>query len=259
MVVESFSDSPFGRHRFVMTKDEYFKLLFEYVENRLSTRSRTISIANEVVRLEAEGGIPAQKEPGKGKFEEIFTSVFLANEIAGFHLSPAFRGSFELSISEIQTGLAYEGWNQPDMIHFDSSPTVSVGFKAVLSKGANSWKGSWGRKDASGGLSPLAPCPDISFKAPLPFTAVGDVKYYRDGLTLDHLLNGLHQAVKEVFFYYSALNIGMEVPFYENGFLIIGDATPGHLVMEAVRSANPGLEDRLFNTPGFYMKVLPIT
>lgn len=112
--------------------------------------------------------------------------------------------------------------------------------------------------DASGGLPALAPCPDIALKAPLPFTAVGDVKYFRGHKTQEQVLNELHQAVKEIFFYYAAMNLGRKVPVYENGLLIIADATNDQTVLKCIRGANPGLEDRLFTTPGFFVKILEV-
>ena len=79
-----------------MNKSKYFLNFFEYIENGLQKRGETVSVAEEVDRLEREGGIPAQKMPRKGKFEEIFTSEFLVKEIAGFHFSSAFQDSFDL-------------------------------------------------------------------------------------------------------------------------------------------------------------------
>ena len=242
-----------------MNKEEYFKDFLDFLDSGLRALDQTMSIADEVDRLERQGGIPAQKLPGKGKFEEIFTSVFLTKEIARFHLYSHFRDSFDLSDEEICTGLAYEGWKQDGMEHFSSSPIIDVGFKTILSKSATGWKGSWGRQSATGGLPYLAPCPDIALKPPLPFTAVGDVKYFRGDKTEDEIFKELHQAVKEVFFYYAVMNIGRDDPFYKNGLLIVADATTDQNVMKTINNAMPGLADRLFNTPGFYMKVLGIS
>lgn len=125
-----------------MNREQYFEDFFEYIEKSIRRQGEVQSIASEVERLEKEGGIPAQKFPRKGKFEEIFTSAFLVEHIAGFHFSAAFREAFALSGNEIRSGLAYEGWNQPGMDNFDSSPVVNVGFKTLLSKGAAGWKGS---------------------------------------------------------------------------------------------------------------------
>jgi hypothetical protein len=241
-----------------MNKAEYFQQFFNFLESSLRGRCQTMSIADEVDLLERQGGIPAQKMPGKGKFEEIFTSVFLTREIAQFHLCSQFRDIFDLSDEEIRAGLAYEGWKQDGLEHFGSSPIIDVGFKTVLSKSATGWKGSWGRPSTRGELPNLAPCPDIALKPPLPFSAVGDVKYFRGDKTEGEILKELHLAVKEVFFYYAVMNIGRDEPFYKNGLLIVADATTEQTVMKTIKGAMPGLADRLFNTPGFYMKVLEV-
>ena len=241
-----------------MNKAEYFQHFFDFLQNGLMARCQNTTIANEVDRLERQGGIPAQKMPGKGKFEEIFTAEFLTKEIARFHLHSDFRDYLDLSDEEIRAGLAYEGWKQDGMEHFASSPIIDVGFKTILSKGATGWKGSWGRPSAMGDLPYLAPCPDIALKPPLPFSAVGDVKYFRGDKTEDEILKELHQAIKEVFFYYAVMNIGRDEPYYKNGLLIVADATTDQSVMDAINKAMPGLSDRLFNTPGFYMTVLEV-
>ena len=54
------------------------------------------------------------------------------------------------------------------------------------------------------------------------------------------------------------MNIGRDDPFYKNGLLIVADATTDQNVMKTINNAMPGLADRLFNTPGFYMKVLEV-
>ena len=241
-----------------MNKAEYFQQFFDFLQSELMARCQTTTIASEVDRLERQGGVPAQKMLGKGKFEEIFTAEYLTKEIARFHLHSDFRDYFDLSDKEIRAGLAYEGWKQDGMEHFASSPIIDVGFKTILSKSATGWKGSWGRPSAAGDLPNLAPCPDIALKPPLPFSAVGDVKYFRGDKSEGEILKELHLAVKEVFFYYAVMNIGRADPFYKNGLLIVADATKDQNVMKAISNAMPGLADRLFNTPGFYMKVLEV-
>jgi len=241
-----------------MNRTEYFHQLFEYLSTSISMEGSTKSIAAEVGRLEKEGGIPAQQKPGTGKFEEIFTAEFLVKHIAAFHLSGKFRDLFGLTIEDVKKGLAYEGWNQEGQSKFGSSPTVEPGFKTLIRK-AGGIADSWKKPDFRGGLSNFSPCPDLAFKSPLPFTAVGDVKYFKDSPTADQILNGLHQAIREIFFYYAALNLGRSLPFYESGFLIVGDATEDQSVLKVIRKTNPELKERFYSTAGFFPLVLSIS
>lgn len=238
-----------------MNRTEYFHRLFEHLKTAISMESAGSSIAAKVRRLEMKGGIPAQKKSGRGKFEEIFTSEILVKHIASFHMFGEFRDQFGLTVEDVKNGLAYEGWNQKGQNEFGSSPITETGFKTLIRK-SGGVSDSWKSPNSRGGLSNFSPCPDLAFKEPLPFTAVGDVKYIKDSPSANQILNDLQQAIREIFFYYAAFNLGRSLPFYESGFLIVGDATQEQLVLNVMRETNPELEDRFYSTPGFFPLIL---
>ena len=87
-------------------------------------------------------------------------------------------------------------------------------------------------------LSLYQPCPDFAIQSPLPFSIVGETKYFKSGsptTAITELYNTARQAV----FYLGAL-----AGRYDAAMMVIADASPDHAFHKGLELLKPELLHR---------------
>jgi hypothetical protein len=234
-----------------MDKNEYFSELFAFIDKWAMNESKGRALRQKVNELVIEGQVQAAKEPDNKKYEEIFTYLYIGKAIQAFHQISSVRDRIGLEERQIRTGLAIEGSDKYEL--YGSAP--GEGFSSLIKK-SGGWRSSFCGSKKSGKLPLNHPCPDFGLKRPLPFTAVGDVKYVRNGEVSD-LLRSLYESIREMYLYLGMINLGQPEPIYENAVLIVGDATEGNVLQEVIeKNTHRDFWARLNSTDSFYFKIV---
>jgi hypothetical protein len=176
--------------------------------------------------------------------EEVFTREFVCPTLATFFYEEV-RPQLHLPDDAIKRGLGAEGF--ANCRGFGFKPARAE--KHVFTKSevfGDHIPEVWLR-GSKGKLPRFQSCPDFAVAPPLPFSALGEVKYFCSGgraRALKELYNGL----REVVFY-----LGVFHGRYDSAILIVGDASKDHAFLETIRALRPGLLSRFGPETGIYL------
>lgn len=167
---------------------------------------------NEIVRKKTS---TAGKSP-----EGVFTREFLCPTIYKY-FSTHIRENLSLKDCEIQSGLGTEGPQHTPGFGFTpirQRKHIFTKSDIVKPNPPQSWFDEPSKEPTN-----YQACPDFSIRTPLPFSALGEVKYFRKG-NIDTAMREFYNDVRQVSFYLGAFR-----QEYESGILIIADETPDRI------------------------------
>lgn len=176
--------------------------------------------------------------------EEIFTREFLCPTIARFFYETA-RPQLNLSEDAIRSGLGTEGYQNCPGFGF----TPARHGQHLFTKSAiieNDPPKSW-LLASTAPLRAFQACPDFAISQPLPFSAVGEVKYFRSG-TPASAVRELYNAARQAIFYLGAFRSA-----YDAAMVIVADASKEHTFFSGMQLVRPELLARFGPATGIHL------
>src|SRR5579862_2911676 len=175
-----------------------------------------------------------------GKFakqnrEEVFTKRILCPHIRNFFYNHV-REDLGLPDDKIALGLGAEGFDGQERIKdFGFTPagqtphlfTKDLVIKPFPPK-------AWLRTEA-GDLRQYKACPDFAIRKPLPFSVVGEVKYFKSESPKRAVIE-LYNASRQALFYLATFH-----DQYEAALLVFADASRSHAFFEGLELLKPDL------------------
>jgi len=202
------------------------EILKRYLTEHLSERD----IRSRLERLIQDGLSLAGK-----RHEEVFTREFLCPSIRQFFCEHV-RSELNLTDEEIKAGLGTEGFENCPGFGFTPGHQSSHLFtKSDILKPdpPKAWFA------ASPQPLPLfQACPDFAIRKPLPFSIVGETKYFKNG-SARGAVKELYDAARQAAFY-----LGAFPGRYDAAMIVVADASPGHTFHKGVESLKPELVQR---------------
>jgi hypothetical protein len=186
---------------------------------------------------------------GTHSHEELFTREFLCPAISRYFKS-AIRNRLPLSDLEIEKGLGTEGFqNCPDFSFTPARQQPHFFTKSDIIKGKppESWF-----KLSNAKLPRFQACPDFAIKDPLPFRAIGEVKFFK-APSKSKAISELYNATRQAVFYLGAFH-----KEYDNAILVFADATPNNVFRSAIKDLNEELIRRYGEETGIYLSVISL-
>jgi hypothetical protein len=161
------------------------------------------------------------------RHEEVFTREFLCPAIRKFFYV-SVRPELNLSDDEIKRGLGTEGYENCPGFGF----TPARGEKHLFTKSdiiEASPPESWLTRSAVP-LPAFQACPDFAISKPLPFSIVGEVKYFAAG-SPESAVRELYNASRQAVFYLGAFHGA-----YDSAMIVVADASKDHAFFEGMQS-----------------------
>lgn len=224
-----------------MTKNENSRIadLLAFLERTLPSQS----ILARIEKIKSTGSSTA----GRHSDEEIFTREFLCPTISRY-----FRNEFtripSLTDREITEGLGTEGFqNCPG---FGFTPARKQPHLFRKSDIVNAEPPAEWRISSTKPLPKFQACPDFAITTPLPFRALGEVKFFKGGSS-DKAIQELYNATRQAVFYLGAFN-----KEYDSAILVIADASPNHTFKKSLNDLQPSLLSRYSEDTGVYLLVI---
>lgn len=176
--------------------------------------------------------------------EEVFTREFLCPTIANFFYETV-RSELALSDEAIKSGLGTEGYQNCPRFGFTPARRGKHLFRKsdiILNEPPHSWLRA---NDSS--LPQFQACPDFAIGKPLPFSIVGEVKYFRSG-TPNSAVKELYNAARQATFY-----LGAYGGAYNSAMLVVADASEGYTFFSGLELVKPALLDRFSTETGIHL------
>ncbi len=218
----------------------------------MNTKVSTDSLMNYLIRQLCENPVIGQLEKiisersskaGKRR-EEVFTREFLCLYIRKYFYEHV-RSELNLSDEEISKGLGTEGYENCKGFGFSPARKRKHLFtKSDIIK--SSPPDAWFAKNESR-LSPFRPCPDFAISKPLPFSVVGEVKYFKSG-SPKKAVKELYDASRQAVFYLGAFH-----GHYDSAMIVVADASPKHSFLKGLQLVEPGLLERFGAETNIYL------
>jgi hypothetical protein len=176
--------------------------------------------------------------------EEVFTREFLCPTIAKFFYDTT-RSQSGLSDEAIRSGLGTEGFqNCPGYGFTPARRGKHLFTKSDIIK--NTPPKSW-MIASSATLSAFQACPDFAISKKLPFSVVGEVKYYRSGTPVS-AVKELYNAARQAIFYLGAFR-----GTYDSAMIVIADASKEHSFFGGMELVRPELIERFGTETGIHL------
>ena len=184
------------------------------------------------------------------RHEEVFTREFLSPSISDFFYKHV-RPELNLTDAQIAEGLGAEGYKNCHGFGF----TPARKLKHLFTKSdviEDSAPTAW-RVAEIGGLPGYHACPDFAITSPLPFSLVGEVKYFK--------LNSPESGVRELY------NVSRQAVFYLGAFhgtyrsaiIVVVDASSNHSFFEALKLVKPELLERFGSETDIHLLPIKLT
>jgi hypothetical protein len=171
-----------------------------------------------------------------GGFREgVFCREFLCPTIGRFFYEHV-RSELNLPDEEIKKGLGAEGFQHCRGFGFTPAKKNKHLFtkQDVIKSGPPElWFAASEEK-----LSPLWACPDFAIQSPLPFSIVGEAKYFTKG-TPEKAVRELYDTARQAVFY-----LGAFPKSYDAAMIVIADASPDHAFHQGLQLLKPELLQR---------------
>jgi len=178
--------------------------------------------------------------------EEVFTRDFLCPALKDFFYP--YSSDLDLSDSGIQSGLGTEGYANANGFSFTPARERRHLFtksEIVSSTVPSSWTdaGKPTRKQA---------CPDFAIRAPLPFSLIGEVKFFKSEST-NTALKQLYDAARQAVFYLGAFGGS-----YKDALIVVADASKTHAFSKGIDMLNPEIHKRFGEETNIYLSVISL-
>jgi hypothetical protein len=178
------------------------------------------------------------------RHEEVFTREFLCPTIAKFFYEIA-QPQLNLSEDAIKSGLGTEGYrNCPGFGFAPARHGQHLFTKSDIIK--NDPPRSWLRNSKKP-LPAFQASPDFAISKPLPFSVVGEVKYFRTG-TPDSAVRELYNAARQAIFYLGAFRSD-----YDSAMVIVADASKEHTFFSGMQLVRSELMTRFGTETGIHL------
>lgn len=215
---------------------EQFK---DYLKDRLENES----VTDRLNILVGPGGALEKQHP-----EEVFTKKFLCPHIKDFFCQEV-RQELALTDAEIHIGLGVEGYE--NLPGFSFTPARKNGHLFTKSQVIKpSPPPSWFISKKTS-LTECRACPDFAIRSPLPFSVVGEVKFFKSG-SPNKGVSELYQASRQALFYQAAFH-----GVYDSALIVFADASPGHTFFEGLSLLKPEILKRF--GPNTDIHLLPVS
>lgn len=201
------------------------------------------TLSAQSVLYELDRRIRNHESLAGSRHEEVFTREFLCPAIAKYFYEE-IRDALDLRDHEIQSGLGTEGFRNCRGFGFTPArklPHLFTKGDIIKSTPPPGWL------ETNSPLPRYQACPDFAITKPLPVSVVGEVKYFREG-SKKQAVKALYDGVRQVVFYLGAFRRE-----YDNGLLVVADASPSHAFVRGVSGLHPKLVPRLGPDTGIYL------
>ena len=187
---------------------------------------------SELVQLQNAGVSTA----GRHSLEELFSREVLVPAFRRYFYEPNFMARHSFGAEDVKRGLGVEGFKNCEGFGFTPArkKTHILTKSDIVSPTPPNW---WFEPDAK--VLGNRPCPDFAMRAPLPFNAVGEVKYFT-GKTEESARTMIYNAIRQAIFY-----LGAYAGEYSTAIVIIADGSEGGIARDVFGGAHPALLERL--------------
>lgn len=213
--------------------------LLAFLERTLSSQSVLAGIKD----IKSTGSSTA----GRHSDEEIFTREFLCPTITHYFRTE-FVNNPPLTEQEITKGLGTEGFQNCPGFGFTPARKRPHFFRKsdiVRAEPPEEW-----RISSAKSLPKYQACPDFAITTPLPFRAIGEVKFFK-GDSTEKALQELYNATRQSVFYLGAFN-----KEYDSAILIVADASPNHTFKKSLSELQADLLSRYGEDTGIHLAVI---
>jgi hypothetical protein len=196
----------------------------------LETDLQSSPIKERIEELKQKGISAGGKER-----EGIFRKEFFCESVRRFFYEEV-RQELDLSQEKIKKGLGTEGWKKCPGFGFTPARqrkhlfTKSQVIKPFAPK---SWRNA-NRETLTG----CQACPDFAIRKPLPFTVVGEIKYFVVD-SAESAVRELYDAARQAVFY-----LGAFPNEYESALIVVADASKNHSFFKGLELIKPELLKR---------------
>lgn len=210
-----------------------------YIQSSLENQSIPTKL-NEMI-------IEKSSSAGSSSKEEIFTREFLCPAISKYFYSTIFD-TLSLRPEEIKKGLGAEGFKNATGFGYTPARKERHFFtksEFVKTKPPQVWF-----NDQEKFPTRFQACPDFAIRNPLPFSALGEVKYFKKGgaeAAQRELFNGIRQST----FYLAAYRNE-----YDCVLLIIADESEDKVMKKCVDSLHEDIKSRFGMETGIFILVI---
>lgn len=206
-----------------------------YIHSELMNKNISKKLDEMIVKKSSSAGSSSK--------EEIFTREFLCPTISTY-----FNSNISLRPDEIRTGLGTEGYqNAPG---FGYTPARKERHFFTKNEFVKTNPPPVWFKDHPKSPARFQACPDFAIRAPLPFSALGEVKYFKKGggeAAKRELYNGIRQAT----FYLAAYR-----KEYDSVLLIIADESEDKAMAKCIENLHPDIKSRFGTETGIFILVI---
>lgn len=217
----------------------------EHFKKYLQSCLHGIPIRSKVDRFIEDGSSSAGKRP-----EEIFTREFLCPAIASYFYAHV-RAKLNLSDEQIRRGLGTEGYENCRGFGFSPARKKKHLFAKsdiIQNKPPAAWLVATKKE-----LAPFQACPDFAISSPLPFSTIGETKYFRRG-SVAAAIKELYDAARQAVFY-----LGAFAGDFQSATIVVADASPDHTFHASLDALKPRLLDRFGIETNIHLVTIQIT
>ena len=218
------------------------KELIQFVAS-LESRLQTEGLLKSLDQLQRDGSSSA----GTHSIEELFTREFLCPTISSY-FREEIRDKLNLSDEQITNGLGTEGFQNCPGFGFTPARRQAHFFTksdVIRPDPPTTWF-----KSSEKALTKFQACPDFAISDPLPFRAVGEVKFFKEG-SKETAVKELFNATRQATFY-----LGAFCNEYDAAILVVADASPGHVFKAALEDLHPDFLSRYGEATGVHLAVI---
>lgn len=211
--------------------------LIKFISTKLSEQPIIESLNNMILHRLSSAGT---------RREEVFTREFLCPAISDYFYN-IIRNSLNLSDDEIMSGLGTEGYINAKGFGFTPARQKCHFFTKsdiVKSTIPDSWTNGHHRRNQA--------CPDFAIRAPLPFSTIGEVKFFHSG-GQKSALKELYNVARQAVFY-----LGAYACEYDSALIVVADASKGHVFHNAIKQVNPEIINRFGDETSIYLSVIAL-
>lgn len=183
---------------------------------------------------------------GRHSMEELFTREFLCPTMSNY-FRETVRAQIGLSDNDIKLGLGTEGFQGCEGYGFSParrSKHLFTKSDIIKAEPPPSWT------DADKTLPSFQACPDFAIRHPLPFRAVGEVKFFREG-SPSSAIKELFNAARQAVFY-----LGAFIGDYDSAIVVVADASPEHVFKSTLKDMHPELLSRFGDESRVHLAVV---
>ncbi|MBU0495446.1 MAG: hypothetical protein KKA73_08690 [Chloroflexi bacterium] len=183
------------------------------------------------------------------RHEEVFTREFLCPAI-GRYFYEHVRSELRMSDDDIRAGLGTEGFKNCPGFGFTPARRRKHLFNktdVIAPRPPTAWLAASGKS-----LPAFQSCPDFAIAKPLPFSVVGEVKYFKAGSS-EIAVRELYNAARQAIFYLGAFH-----DLYDSAMIVVADASPGHAFHEGLVLIEPELLHRFGSETNIHLVAIKL-